>query len=87
MTEGTVPVPPYHPVAYRDDEVLPIRGLSYLGEHKVEGMRSPYAIILPLSISSEENIIQIQGLFRSISYDTCRRPKTGCPRGGLVNKN
>jgi hypothetical protein len=28
MREGTVPVPPYRPCAYCDDDVLPVRGIS-----------------------------------------------------------
>jgi len=30
MKEGTVPVPPFHP-SLSDNDVLPVRGVSYLG--------------------------------------------------------
>jgi hypothetical protein len=38
MEEGTVPVPPYRPCAYSDDDVLPVLGLSHSGEQKQRGI-------------------------------------------------
>jgi len=37
MREGTVPVPPYRPFAYGDDDVVPNRLHRILGEPKRRG--------------------------------------------------
>jgi hypothetical protein len=43
MKEGTVPVPLYCPCAESDDNVLPVQMVSHWGEHKVAGVKPPYA--------------------------------------------
>jgi hypothetical protein len=40
MTEGTVPVPPAAP-ALSDDNVVPVRGVSYLGGVTAAGVKPP----------------------------------------------
>jgi hypothetical protein len=41
MMEGTVPVPPCRPLAYRDDDVLPVQELSHFGGGESAGMKPP----------------------------------------------
>jgi hypothetical protein len=39
MTEGTVPVPPYRPCAYNDDDVVPVQVVSHFSdEHKASSV-------------------------------------------------
>jgi hypothetical protein len=45
MTEGTVPVSPHRPCAYRDKDILSGEGIAFPGEHKAgegEKTRSVY---------------------------------------------
>jgi len=39
MTEGTVPVSPYRPWAYKDDDVVPVRELTYVKGATTEGVK------------------------------------------------
>jgi hypothetical protein len=39
MKEGTVPVPPRRPSALSDDDVSPVQGIAFLGEHKEAGVK------------------------------------------------
>jgi hypothetical protein len=41
MTEGTVPVPAYHPCAYSDDDVLPVQEVSHFGGSRSGGGETP----------------------------------------------
>ena len=39
MKEGTVPVPPYRPCAYCDDDVVPVQGYRIWGGDEAAGVK------------------------------------------------
>ena len=50
-TEGTVPVSPHRPCAYRNKDILPGEGIAFRAEHKAGGGEKPGAFTLVLSFS------------------------------------
>jgi hypothetical protein len=58
MKEGTVPVPPYRPCAYCDDDVLPVQGVIASGEALAVGGETPVSVqVFSGNISRETKII------------------------------
>ena len=56
MKEGTVPTPPYHISAERDDDVVPVQEVSHLGGAQAAGVKPPRAFrFLKTCIQSREN--------------------------------
>ena len=80
MTEGTVPVPHTAP-ALSDDDIVPVRGVSYRGA-TAAGVKPRRAFGLLLSISYENIISSFDKgivILLSISYDERRRPRRDTP--------
>jgi hypothetical protein len=46
ITEGTMPVPPYCPWDYSDDDVLPVHELSDFGRNRSGGGDTPVSFFL-----------------------------------------
>jgi hypothetical protein len=61
MTEGTVPVPPYRPCAYRDDDVLPVQELSHFGGSRSGGGETPLSVQLAIEHFYRAHIFYISG--------------------------
>ena len=66
MKEWTVPTPPYHTCAERDDDVVPVQVVSHLGGAPAEEVKPPRAFrFLKTCIQSRENSLFFLDNFRT----------------------